>query len=84
MCFVRISEQTAIISLHSINWLDFYNQFEVCLRRTINWILKYNSGLCALLKEQNTGLLNQWETDVQSSSSIRQLIKEFSLYVEYD
>jgi hypothetical protein len=28
MCFVCISEQTAIISLHSINWLVFINEEE--------------------------------------------------------
>jgi nitrate reductase alpha subunit len=33
MCFVWISEQTAIISLYSINWLGFYNQDGVCLLR---------------------------------------------------
>jgi len=26
MCFVWITEQTAIISLHSINWLDFIRE----------------------------------------------------------
>jgi len=34
MCFVRISEQTAIISLYSIDWLTgFYNWDGVCLLR---------------------------------------------------
>jgi hypothetical protein len=28
MCFVWISEQTAIISLHSINWLAFITETE--------------------------------------------------------
>jgi hypothetical protein len=28
MCFVWISEQTAIISLYSINWLDFMTETE--------------------------------------------------------
>ena len=28
VCFVRISEQTAIISLYSINWLDFITDNE--------------------------------------------------------
>ena len=38
MCFVRISEQTAIISLHSINWLGFYNWDGVCLLRGTDWV----------------------------------------------
>ena len=39
MCFVWISEQTAIISLYSINWLvDFYNRGGVCLLRGTDWI----------------------------------------------
>jgi len=28
MCLARISEQTAIISLYSINWLDFITEAE--------------------------------------------------------
>jgi hypothetical protein len=31
MCFVWISEQTAIICLHSINWLDCMTKLEVCI-----------------------------------------------------
>ena len=36
MCFARISEQTAIISLHSINRLDFITEAEsvYCAVRT--------------------------------------------------
>jgi hypothetical protein len=36
MCFVRISEQTAIISLYSINWLAFITETECvyCAVRT--------------------------------------------------
>ena len=33
MCFVWIWEQTAIISLYSINWLVFFNRDGVCLLR---------------------------------------------------
>ena len=38
MCFVWIWEQTAIISLYSINWLVFYNRDAVCLLRSSRWI----------------------------------------------
>ena len=34
MCFVWISEQTAIISLYSINWLVFTTEAECLLRGT--------------------------------------------------
>jgi hypothetical protein len=34
MCFVWISEQTAIISLYSINWLVFVTETECLLRGT--------------------------------------------------
>jgi hypothetical protein len=34
MCFVWISEQTAIISLYSINWLVFITATECLLRGT--------------------------------------------------
>jgi len=37
MCFVWIWEQTAIISLYSINWLVFITETD-CLLRGTNWI----------------------------------------------
>jgi hypothetical protein len=40
MCFVWISEQTAIISLYSINWLVFITETE-CLLRGADWIFNY-------------------------------------------
>jgi hypothetical protein len=43
MCFVRISEQTAIISLYSMNWSVFITEKE-CLLCGTDWIFKYNSG----------------------------------------
>ena len=43
MCFVWISEQTAIISLYSINWLVFYNWDGVCLLRGTDWVFMCNS-----------------------------------------
>jgi len=39
MCFVRISEQTAIISLYSFKWLGFIAETE-CLLRGTDWIYK--------------------------------------------
>jgi hypothetical protein len=41
MCFVWISEQTAIISLYSINWVVFITETE-CLLRGTDWVFKYN------------------------------------------
>jgi len=43
MCFVWISEQTAIISLYSINWLVSITETE-CLLRGTDWVFIYNSG----------------------------------------
>jgi hypothetical protein len=37
MCFVWISEQTAIVSLYSINWLVFITETE-CLLRGTSWV----------------------------------------------
>ena len=42
MCFVWIWEQTANISLYSINWLIFYNRDRVCLLRGMDWIGSYS------------------------------------------
>ena len=45
MCFVWIWEQTAIISLYSINWLVFTTETE-CLLRATDWVFIYNSTFC--------------------------------------
>jgi hypothetical protein len=45
MCFVQVSEQTAIISLYSINSLVFITETE-CLPRGTDWIFKYNTTFC--------------------------------------
>jgi hypothetical protein len=44
MCAVWISEQTAIISLYSINWLVFFNREWVYLLRGTSWVFIRNSG----------------------------------------
>ena len=44
MYFVGIWEQTAIISLYSIDWLDLYNQDVDGLTRGISLMFEYNSG----------------------------------------
>jgi len=43
MCFVWIWEQTAIISLYSINWLVFITETE-CLLRGTDWVFIYKAG----------------------------------------
>jgi len=45
VCFVWIWEQTAIISLYSINWLVFITETE-CLLRGTDWVFIYNSTFC--------------------------------------
>ena len=45
MCFVWISEQTAIISLYTINWLVFITETE-CLLRGTDWVFIYNCMFC--------------------------------------
>ena len=45
MCFVWIWEQTAIISIYSINWL-VYNRDLMCLLRGTDWVFIYNSTFC--------------------------------------
>jgi len=53
MCFVWISEQTAIISLHNINWLVFVTEPE-CLLRGTDWVFICNSGLNKNLRSAHT------------------------------
>ena len=45
MCFLWISEQTAIISPYSIDWLVFITETE-CLLRGMDWVFIYNSTFC--------------------------------------
>jgi len=45
VCFVWIWEQTAIISLYSINWLVFITETE-CLLRGTDWVFIYNFTFC--------------------------------------
>jgi hypothetical protein len=57
MCFVWISEQTAIISLHSINWLVFVTE-TVCvycaaLTESLNIRSAHTAYLCVLCGSQN-------------------------------
>jgi len=49
MCFVWISEQTAIISLYNINWLVFITQTQ-CLLRGKDWVFSCDSGQCSSVK----------------------------------
>jgi len=63
MCFVRITEQTAIISLYNINWLGFiteiypvqpsghymYRQFNI----QQSYVLPHTLYLCVLCGSQN-------------------------------
>jgi hypothetical protein len=57
MCFVWISEQTAIISLYSINWLVFITETEsvYCAVRTgsLNIRSAHSVYLCVLCGSQN-------------------------------
>ena len=41
MCFVWISEQTAIILLYNINWLIFITEVD-CLLRGADWVFIYD------------------------------------------
>ena len=43
MCFVWISEQTAIISLYNINWPVFVTE-TLCLLRGTDWVFMNESG----------------------------------------
>ena len=54
MCFVWISEQTAIMSLYSIKWLVFITETE-CLQRGTFYILRsaHTVYLCVLCGSEN-------------------------------
>jgi hypothetical protein len=57
MCFVWISEQTAIISLHSINWLVFITKTECVYyavrTESLNIRSVHTVYLCVLCGSQN-------------------------------
>jgi hypothetical protein len=56
MCFVWISEQTAIISLYSINWLVFVARDAVCLLRGTGWVFIYYSDCLSLQYDDGSNL----------------------------
>jgi len=55
MCFVSIPEQTAIISLYSINWLVCITETE-CLLRGTDWIFNYKTTNCVRYTKFHTAL----------------------------
>jgi ribosomal protein S26 len=64
MCFVCISEQTAIISQYNINWLVFIPETE-CLLRGTNWIFKYafcphSVFMCFVWVSEQTAIISQY------------------------
>jgi len=67
MCFVWISEQTAIISLYSINWLVCITE-TVCLLRGTDWFCIHNSDLTQRFKT-NPLALTQINTNSQIMSA---------------
>jgi hypothetical protein len=60
MCFVWISEQTAIISLY-INWLVLITEIE-CLLRGTDWVFNYNSVLHNATSQRTTYQLRTMTT----------------------
>ena len=56
VCFVWISEKTAIISLYNINWLVFITETE-CLLRGMDWIFIYIYIIYIYIKGWATGLV---------------------------
>jgi hypothetical protein len=55
MCFVWIWEQTAIISLYSINWLVFITETK-CLLRGTDWVFIYNA--CFVCISEQTAIIS--------------------------
>jgi len=54
MCFVWVSEQTAIISLYKINWLVCITETE-CLLRGTDWILVF---MCFVWISEQTAIIS--------------------------
>jgi hypothetical protein len=53
VCSVLISQQTAIVSPHSVNWFVFIT-FTVCLLRGMDWLCTCNSGEAWVLSQVRT------------------------------
>ena len=64
MCFVWISEQTAIISLYSIDWLVFITETECLLRGTFYILCSAHTVfMCSVWISDQTAIISQhWLT----------------------
>ena len=58
MCFVWISEQTAIISLYSINWLVFINKKECVYCAVRAGYLHIIQVMCFVLISEQTSIIS--------------------------
>jgi len=83
MCFVWTSEQTAIISLYSVDWLVFITEME-CLLRGTNWIFIYNSGyvFCVDLRTNSDYFpIQRWLTGFYNRDGVFTARYEPDLYI---
>ena len=68
MCFGWISEETAIISLYSINFSSFYNRGRECLRCGTVWVFKSDRYSFVLTGLINVHITNFYEHAFEISS----------------
>jgi hypothetical protein len=83
MCFVWISEQTAIISLYSINWLDFITETECvyCAVRTGSLnatFCPYSVFMCFVWISEQTAIISlhsiNWLVFITETESVYHLV----------
>jgi len=91
MCFVWIWEQTAIISLYSINWLSFYNRDGVFLTRGTYGVFIFNSTfspnsvfMCFVLIWEQTAIISlysiNWLIVITETECVYCAVRTGSLY----
>jgi len=91
VCFVWISEQTAIISLYSINWLVSVTETE-CLLRGTDWIFIHNSTfcphsvfICFVWISEQTAIISlssiNWLVSVTETECVYCAVRTGSLYI---
>ena len=91
MCFVWISQQTAIISLYNINWLVFITETE-CLLRGTDLVFIYNStfwphgvSMCFVWIWEQTAIISiyniNWLVFITETECVYCAVRTWSLYI---
>ena len=84
MCFVWISDQTAIISLHSIKWLVFITEMECVYSAVRTEYLYIVQVMCFVWISEQTAIISlhsiKWLVFITETECVYSAVRTDSLY----